>query len=40
MSAKYGFRLVRRPLGWQLAPVDVLDDATDRLARFLSTYRQ
>jgi len=23
-----------------LAPVDVLDDATDRLARFLSTYRQ
>ena len=23
-----------------LAPVDVLDDATDRLARFLATYRQ
>ena len=23
-----------------LAPVEVLDDATDRLARFLSTYRQ
>ena len=24
MSAKDGFRLVRRPLGWQLAPADVL----------------
>src|SRR5579863_844779 len=24
MSANDGFRLVRRPLGWQLAPADVL----------------
>jgi alanine-synthesizing transaminase len=23
-----------------LAPIDVLDDATDRLAKFLATYRQ